>query len=167
MHRKKKNVHIWPITRFLKLNIIFSLSFSSSLSFLLFNVKNQFTDMEEENHHMRSYLGSTHSGDYVLQIDPESTSSTPPQKLLDLQTRDSDVEVCYPYQDQSSDQHSTIDVDSLNNYLKSSAEPDNNYLEKHQLTAKLDDLLDNNSSSDKIRIARKYSLYGENIQVIK
>ncbi|CEG67443.1 Putative FABR092Cp [Rhizopus microsporus] len=120
--------------------------------------------MEEENHHMRSYLGSTHSGDYVLQIDPESTSSTPPQKLLDLQTRDSDVEVCYPYQDQSSDQHSTIDVDSLNNYLKDPPEPDNNYLEKHQLTAKLDDLLDSNSSSDKIRIARKYSLYGENIQ---
>ncbi|CAO3671516.1 unnamed protein product [Rhizopus stolonifer] len=118
--------------------------------------------MENQIHPLRSLTGSARSSDYILQMEePESTCSTPPTQKADSNSpRKTSVDVCYPYSDQG-DQNLTIDRNALRSILK--RDPGQPELER-RLTAKLDDLLDSKSSSDKVFLSRRFSLYGENVR---
>lgn len=124
--------------------------------------------MEDETYHTRPYLAPA-TGDYVLQMEPDSTASTPPiASSGDNKPRknSTEVDVCYPYQPQLPDQHSSIEVEALNAYrqnVKEDESRDPDYKLERQMTAKLDDLLDSNN--EKGSISRRFSLYGENIRV--
>lgn len=125
--------------------------------------------MEDETYHKRPYVTPT-SGDYVLQMEPDSVASTPPITSSGDNTKlgnnTSEVEVCYPYQPQLPDQHSTVEIDQLKSYTKDDKEDENvepDFKLERQLTAKLDDLLESN---ERASTSRRFSLYGENIKVV-
>lgn len=127
--------------------------------------------MEDETYHTRPYLAPAATGDYVLQMEPDSTASTPPPIAPsggDNKPRKNSTEadVCYPYQPQLPDQHSSIEVEALKAYrlnVKEDESKDPDYKLERQMTAKLDDLLDSNN--EKGSMSRRFSLYGENTRV--
>ncbi|KAI9273854.1 hypothetical protein EDC94DRAFT_592944 [Helicostylum pulchrum] len=114
--------------------------------------------MEDETYHARTF--TTRSGEYVLDMEPETVA--PPQfSSLDNKQRkgSTEVDVCYPYEPQLLDQHPTVELDVLKAYIKKDDEVvDPEYESEHQLTARLNDLLEN---SEKPSISRRYSLYGD------
>jgi hypothetical protein len=119
--------------------------------------------MEDQIHPLRSFVGSVPPSDYVLQMEPESTCSTPPQQVIDSDSprrNSADVDICYPYSENNSDPHPTLDTNALKSLLKRPTDIE----EERKLTAKLDDLLDS-KTSEKGFMSRRYSLYGENVKV--
>ncbi|KAG1150617.1 hypothetical protein G6F37_000201 [Rhizopus arrhizus] len=118
--------------------------------------------MEDQVHPLRSFVGSVPPSDYVLQMEPESTCSTPPQQVIDSDSprrNSADVDICYPYSENNSDPHPTLDTNALKSLLKRPTDIE----EERKLTAKLDDLLDS-KTSEKGFMSRRYSLYGENVK---
>lgn len=82
----------------------------------------------------RCTIGSilSHSGDYILQMDPESTvSSIIPPHHDPIKS----IDICYSYQS-SDQQHPVLNIDALNTLLN-----DNYLKQQQQLEAKLVDLL--------------------------
>lgn len=124
--------------------------------------------MEDETYHTRPYLAPAATGDYVLQMEPDSTASTPPPIAPSggenkPRKNSTEADVCYPYQPQLPDQHSSIEVEALKAYrlnVKEDESKDPDYKLERQMTAKLDDLLDSNN--EKGSMSRRFSLYGEN-----
>ncbi|KAI7902229.1 uncharacterized protein BX663DRAFT_487023 [Cokeromyces recurvatus] len=126
--------------------------------------------MEDKTFHMRPFLSVTNH-DVVVQMEPDSTTMqqedlrNKEKKQTSDTTSSPEVEVCYPYISQSSDQYSTIDINMLNAYLQKQKNIDEgletDFKLERQLTAKLDDLLDAN---EKPSVSRRFSLYGENIK---
>ncbi|CAO3690076.1 unnamed protein product [Rhizopus stolonifer] len=90
--------------------------------------------MKDESQSIKSLLDST-TGDYILQMDPESTVSSTP-----IEQKNS-TDVCYPYPISSGQ---LLDEEVMNRFMESPVE----YDLKEELTAKLDDLLDENKGSD-------------------
>lgn len=115
--------------------------------------------MEDETYHVRPFMAP--SSEYAIEMEPES-----PRNSVDIQQRknSTQVDVCYPYEPQLLDQHSTIETDILNAYLEKDDEiPDHEFKIERQMSAKLDDLLEN--SNEKASMSRRYSLYGEIVKV--
>ncbi|KAI9354399.1 hypothetical protein BD770DRAFT_392250 [Pilaira anomala] len=116
--------------------------------------------MEDEIYDARPFMARTITNDYVLNMEPEPTLSRFNSMDNKQQREEStEVDVCYPYEPQLLDQHPTIEVDVLNAYTKKDDEvvdPDTG--SEHQMTARLNDLLEN---SEKPSIPRRYSRYGE------
>ncbi|GAA5807447.1 hypothetical protein MFLAVUS_000808 [Mucor flavus] len=103
-----------------------------------------------------TYQAPSTSDDYVLNMEPEKSAP-------DNRPRNStQADVCYPYDPQLLDQHSSIELDILKAYIqnetKVSEEEQNT--ERH-LTARLDDLLESN---ERVSISRRYSHYGDIIK---
>jgi predicted ABC-type transport system involved in lysophospholipase L1 biosynthesis ATPase subunit len=129
--------------------------------------------MEDETFHVRPFLAPV-SRDYVLQMEPDSTTSTPPpiqSSPASSETKAkkslSDVDVCYPYPSHSPDQHSTLEIQVLKSFIEQpnvSDEDDPKHRLERRMTAKLDDLLDS-GHNEKGSLSRRFSLYGENIRV--
>lgn len=120
--------------------------------------------MEDETYDVRPFMARTRTNDYVLNMEPEPTLSRF-NSMDNKQQREgpTEVDVCYPYEPQLLDQHPTIEVDVLNAYTKKDEEavdPDTG--SEHQMTARLNDLLEN---SEKPSIPRRYSRYGEIVKV--
>ncbi|KAI8072117.1 hypothetical protein BDF21DRAFT_386916 [Thamnidium elegans] len=93
---------------------------------------------------------------YVLNMEPEIGTS-------DKRPRNStQADVCYPYDPQLLDQHSSIELYILKAYIQKETEvsEQEQNTERH-LTAKLDDLLESN---EKVSISRRYSHYGDIIK---
>jgi hypothetical protein len=127
--------------------------------------------MEDERFHARPFLAPSVCQDYVLQMEPiDSTASTPPpvptssSDTANGRKNSADVEVCYPYPTQRSDQHSTLETEVLKSYIHNSKEDDPELKLERQLTAKLDDLLDSGQNEPK-SASRRFSFYGDNIRV--
>ncbi|KAI8357367.1 hypothetical protein EDC96DRAFT_545870 [Choanephora cucurbitarum] len=124
--------------------------------------------MEEKAFHTRSFVHPTASQDYVLQMDPvSSVDTTPSSSGPTLQTEPKcttkkvdEVEVCYPFH--QADHHTTVEVDLLRLYTKPNNEVTKGEEDDHQLTARLDDLLDSNN--EKPTMNRRFSMYGDNIR---
>lgn len=115
--------------------------------------------MEDETYHVRPFMAT--SSEYAIEMEPES-----PRHSNDIPHRknSTQVDVCYPYEPQLLDQHSTIETDVLNAYLEKDDEiADPEFKTERQMSAKLDDLLEN--SNEKASMSRRYSLYGEIIKV--
>ncbi|KAG2197559.1 hypothetical protein INT47_009557 [Mucor saturninus] len=114
--------------------------------------------MEDETYHVRPFMAA--SSDYAIEMEPES-----PRHSTDIPQRknSTQVDVCYPYEPQLLDQHSTIETDVLNAYLEKDDEiVDPEFKTERQMSAKLDDLLEHNN--ERASMSRRYSLYGEIIK---
>jgi hypothetical protein len=130
--------------------------------------------MEDETYHVRPSMVPSASSDYVVQMDHDrlqSTNSTPPPPPLESaassdKLRKSSLDIYYPYQATSSNQHASIEVDVLKAYIQHE-EKENELLDpdfktERQMTAKLDDLLESN---ERASLDKRLSLYGENVKV--
>lgn len=129
--------------------------------------------MEDETFHVRPFLPPV-SRDYVLQMEPDSTASTPPPMRTSPASSTkakkslNDVDVCYPYSSHSSDQHSTLEIQALMSYIEhknNDESQDPKYCSERRMTAKLDDLLDSGQKIERGPMTRRFSLYGENVRV--
>ena len=124
--------------------------------------------MEDKAYHNRPRLATLADSDYVLQMEPDSTATTPPiTSTGDNKPRknSSEVDVCYPFPTQQPDQHSTVEVSALRAFAQDEKEEDlveSGYKLERQLTAKLDDLLESNEKGSN---SRRYSFYGEHVRV--
>ncbi|KAI9481248.1 MAG: hypothetical protein EXX96DRAFT_565960 [Benjaminiella poitrasii] len=131
--------------------------------------------MEDETFHARSFR-PTVIQDVVVYMEPEAIVPTDENEQIKEEKKPSpptstNVEVCYPYALQSSDPHSTIEIIALNAYLQKRPRPETVQVDEEnepifkmerQLTAKLDDLLEN--IEKKPSPSRRFSMYGENIK---
>jgi hypothetical protein len=126
--------------------------------------------MEDETFHVRPFLAPV-SQDYVLQMEPDSTASTPPPLQASSASSETkakkslnDVDVCYPYHSNSPDQQSSLEIQVLQSYIEQPNVNDEGHDPEKRMTAKLDDLLDS-GHNERGSISRRFSLYGENIRV--
>lgn len=128
--------------------------------------------MEDKAFQARSLLQPTVSQECVLQMDsvnsidstPPSSSSGPTLQAAEQKPegkRVDEVEVCYPFH--QTDHHTTVEVDLLKSYMKPNNTTTKEEQDDHQLTARLDDLLE--SSNEKPTMGRRFSMYGDNIRV--
>ncbi|KAI8337861.1 hypothetical protein BD560DRAFT_27126 [Blakeslea trispora] len=127
--------------------------------------------MEDKAFQARSLLQPTVSQECVLQMDsvnsidstPPSSSSGPTLQAAEQKPegkRVDEVEVCYPFH--QTDHHTTVEVDLLKSYMKPNNTTTKEEQDDHQLTARLDDLLE--SSNEKPTMGRRFSMYGDNIR---